>query len=234
MMFPRTNTEMSISNEGTLAHHVLQSHIMMDTPRNPFNSGGGCGGRVEEPKGKAVCAPSHLKPPLAFSIERNSLWPQGSTCSPFSQSGTKGVHERQPSHVVSPYVVELNEELEGNFDLFNAQMPVLPCELDELAIVLPELSSPSKKTLILDLDETLIHTYDPSAVHGFPATKRRPLVEACFTSEEGEQVDVNYWPRPHVEEFLTRLAPVFEIIVTLACHPSRYSQRGSRSMRGAY
>ena len=154
------------------------------------------------------------KEPMAAAIKRARASPQESTYTPFSCGGSKVAEEKTASQLVCPYITELNEELEGNFDLINGQMPPLPCEIDELTVLLPDLSSHTKKTLVLDLDETLIHTYDTDALQGFPISKRRPLEKAAFVAEGGERVEVSYWSRPHVEEFLTSLSAVFEIIVS--------------------
>ncbi|XP_051133769.1 uncharacterized protein LOC127253298 [Andrographis paniculata] len=76
------------------------------------------------------------------------------------------------------------------------------------AIPLPPLASPEKKTIFLDLDETLVHSTAtvPPANFDFVV---RPVID-------GEKVEFYVLKRPYVDEFLKELSGKFEIVVFTA------------------
>jgi len=68
-------------------------------------------------------------------------------------------------------------------------------------------ASTGKKTLVLDLDETLVHS------------SFRPVPNADFVIPveiDGRCVDVYVLKRPHVDEFLAQVGPRFEVVVFTA------------------
>jgi len=75
--------------------------------------------------------------------------------------------------------------------------------------VLPPLdpADHGKKTLVLDLDETLVHS----------SFKPVPHADYVIPVEiDGKSVDVYVQKRPYLEEFMARIAPVFEVVVFTA------------------
>lgn len=61
-----------------------------------------------------------------------------------------------------------------------------------------------KHTLVLDIDETLIHTYGMTA--------RRPADDRKVASDEVPLVDYHVLLRPHLREFLEEVKDLFEVI----------------------
>ena len=89
---------------------------------------------------------------------------------------------------------------------------LIPPKYDDLLskqVYLPPLGG-KKKTVIFDLDETLIHcNEDPSA----PCDLRVPI-----KFSEGEIVEAGLTIRPHARECLKELSEVFEVVVFTASH----------------
>lgn len=79
--------------------------------------------------------------------------------------------------------------------------------INERKVHLPELKE-NKKTLLLDLDETLIHA---DFEEKFPVHDK----EITFF-EDGEEYKVNINLRPKVKEFLKKVSELFEVIVFTA------------------
>ncbi|KAG8365575.1 hypothetical protein BUALT_Bualt18G0119700 [Buddleja alternifolia] len=75
-------------------------------------------------------------------------------------------------------------------------------------ITLPPLLSPEKKTIFLDLDETLVHS-----TANFPPEKYDFVVRPVI---EGEKVEFYVLKRPFVDEFLKFLSEKFEVVVFTA------------------
>ncbi|KAL6542755.1 hypothetical protein OROHE_010275 [Orobanche hederae] len=75
-------------------------------------------------------------------------------------------------------------------------------------IALPPLPSPDRKTVFLDLDETLVHSTPniPPAKYDFVV---RPLID-------GERVEFFVLKRPFVDDFLNFLSQKFEIVIFTA------------------
>ncbi|PIN06693.1 TFIIF-interacting CTD phosphatase, including NLI-interacting factor [Handroanthus impetiginosus] len=90
----------------------------------------------------------------------------------------------------------------------NPPEPTIRRSLFNDRITLPPLLSPQKKTIFLDLDETLVHSTAniPPDYYDFVV---RPVIE-------GEHVDFYVLKRPFVDEFLNVLSQKFEIVVFTA------------------
>lgn len=70
-----------------------------------------------------------------------------------------------------------------------------------------EAADVGKKTLVLDLDETLVHS----------SFKPVPHADYVIPVEiEGRFVDVYVQKRPYLEEFMAKIAPIFEVVVFTA------------------
>ncbi|PNH06850.1 CTD small phosphatase-like protein 2, partial [Tetrabaena socialis] len=86
-----------------------------------------------------------------------------------------------------------------------------PCTFCPISLPLPASSCPTRATLVLDLDGTLIASEELNAANSTflrdPCTSRSPDYEAI-----GRRV----WLRPGVREFLTAVRPHFEIVLFTA------------------
>lgn len=81
------------------------------------------------------------------------------------------------------------------------------------AIIPPQaIGSRGKKTLVLDLDETLVHS-------SFQDVKK-PDTVLRIESEGGEELTISVKYRPGLREFLEALAPVYELMVFTASLPN--------------
>ena len=80
------------------------------------------------------------------------------------------------------------------------------CKLEKF---LPPKTSPFHKTLVLDLDETLIHSY-------FDCASPRPADLSYDIIIEKKKIHVNSMVRPGAREFLENVATIFEIVIFTA------------------
>lgn len=96
-----------------------------------------------------------------------------------------------------------------DFDPFQfiAQLPDVS-ELEKRPILLPpKTKNTPKMTLVLDLDETLVHC----------STEQLPGAELTFpVMYGGREYEVFVRRRPHFEEFLKRVSQLFEVVVFTA------------------
>ena len=83
-------------------------------------------------------------------------------------------------------------------------------------IYLPPLKSKKTKTLILDLDETLIHCSQDSKA---PADMKIPIQ----VSDE-KIVEAGLYIRPHSDKFLKEMSKIYEIVIFTSSHPT-YANR---------
>lgn len=93
-------------------------------------------------------------------------------------------------------------------DLAPAQAPAAPVGLPQPYLIGPlSKVDGGKKTLVLDLDETLVHS------------SFQPLPDADFVVPvdiEGKQVQVYVLKRPWLDHFMERIGPLFETVVFTA------------------
>jgi CTD small phosphatase-like protein 2 len=81
-------------------------------------------------------------------------------------------------------------------------------------IILPPQRNPRMKTLILDLDETLVHCNENVV--------ERADFYLSLSISFGYTIKAGVLIRPFMKEFLTRMAKYFEIIVFTASHRVLY------------
>lgn len=93
---------------------------------------------------------------------------------------------------------------------------VLPLDQVEAIIPVQSADSKGKKTLVLDLDETLVHS-------SFQEVKMPDTVLSVL-SEAGEQLKIYVKYRPGLSEFLAALAPIYELVVFTASLPNYADQ----------
>jgi len=73
--------------------------------------------------------------------------------------------------------------------------------------LLPPVHEPGRKTLVLDLDETLVHSV-------FESAGKHDIVMQIDFNGRALTIYVNI--RPYVQEFLTRVAELYEVVVYTA------------------
>lgn len=78
--------------------------------------------------------------------------------------------------------------------------------------LLPPLIKKGKKTLVLDLDETLIHSE-------FNRPRKRPDL-TIKVDIESIYADVYVFIRPYVKEFLSRMGALYELVIFTASLPN--------------
>ncbi|KAL3820223.1 hypothetical protein ACJIZ3_006128 [Penstemon smallii] len=79
---------------------------------------------------------------------------------------------------------------------------------DKITLPLPPLLSPEKKTIFLDLDETLVHS-----TANLPPEKYDFIVRPVIN---GEKAEFYVLKRPYVDQFLDFLSQKFEIVIFTA------------------
>ncbi len=208
--------------EGTGANRVRPSCAELNGQHNPF---------FGYPRGALAhtqVGPQHHKLFPVKAPHEPSSPPGGSTMSRSDANSTPG--GAVSPIVISPYIINMNEELEGNFELINNQVPALPCEVQQLECKLGPLKSAWKKTIILDLDETLISAGDfrqsendrdrerEGEGEKVQVTKSHTSNHITLQSEDGTTTDIEFIKRPRLEEFLQTLSRYYEIIVLSLPH----------------
>jgi Dullard-like phosphatase family protein len=106
-------------------------------------------------------------------------------------------------------IEESEEQIVGDFDpyLFISQLPPRDESQDRQMVLPPKSLTQHKVTLVLDLDETLVHC------------ALEPLEDADtkFPVEYQEQtLDIYVRKRPYLEDFLQKVSQLFEIVVFTA------------------
>lgn len=114
-----------------------------------------------------------------------------------------------------PYTVQMTREVEHNFS-------VMKClrlgSIEEVKFKEVALGAKSKrasdKTLILDLDGTLIYTIDPSLNYSaIDICHEQAKVVLYKDNNNSNEVSIKVLIRPHAIELLKELSKVYEIIV---------------------
>ena len=89
-----------------------------------------------------------------------------------------------------------------------------PEEIIEREIVLKPSNKKSGKTLILDLDDTLIHTINPLFDYSALNISYGRAQTVMYKNNEGPSFEtIKVIIRPHALKFITELSSLYEIIV---------------------
>ena len=217
-MMPRTETEVSIAPEAPYINDVRTKNGILNTWRNPFHSPVITTSENVGPtlfQNKLMCSSEKI-PDKGSTAAADIESEHGSSPENSKQSikDAKFFEESGAPSVEFPYIKDLNKELEANFGLILETMPALPCEVEDLKVPLPPLPSPTMKTLVLDLDETIIHTVDPSEFKSvIEGAGDSNLTFTKLHAGDGSKVDIAFRVRPYLKEFLETLSPYYEIIV---------------------
>jgi len=116
---------------------------------------------------------------------------------------------------VIPYQTKLNEELIENFSKFQLITPPDPSKILKKQIELPSLgsSSPPKKTLILDLDETLLFSSQKRCIFLLFIQSNLKLLDEMNKNGNLEKARFHIQIRPYLQDFIESLANLYEIVV---------------------
>jgi len=115
----------------------------------------------------------------------------------------------------SHYKIQYTREVEHYFN--QLQKAQLPSAEDVLLkqIALPGDYS-SKKTLILDLDDTLIHTINPAFNYASIGVTHSNVKTALYQDAVLEVYSVNFVIRPYALQFLKEMSEIYEIVIFTA------------------
>ncbi len=103
----------------------------------------------------------------------------------------------------------LTPEIRLNFECMKEILPALPCELTSMKVDLPV--SPKRKCLVLDLDETLIHTL--RSLDKYYDVELPKVEKAVYKDSLGNEFSFHFVVRPFAENLLKTLSENYQIIV---------------------
>jgi hypothetical protein len=130
---------------------------------------------------------------------------------PWAASRSVGQSSGEVSRSLSrPKVLKLTKELRGNFATMDRIRPWLPEELGTPPV---PLLSTTKKTLVLDLDETLIHSLDPAVDYVALNGDCCEVQQFCLDLGWGQDLCLQFFVRPFAIQLLQELSPLYDIIV---------------------
>ncbi len=145
------------------------------------------------------------------------------------QSGEESqVSIRSSRKIVAPklpvpggyYTVPLSKEVEYNFKQLPHVPTVLPSEIAVRTLKLADnalKSKSSNKTLVLDLDDTLIHTIDPNFNYAAKGVKHYNFKNLLYQdAATGQIYPIKVLVRPYAIQLLNELSSIFEMVVSLS------------------
>ena len=125
------------------------------------------------------------------------------------------------------YVVKLTKEVEYNFTNLGNIKEVTTNEIMKKSVLIPELKDKrlSNKTLLLDLDETLLHTMDPKLNYDVINVDQKYINSTSYLDEYlVKEVNIKVILRPYVREFLSEIGKYYELIVIFTLLIDIYSR----------
>ena len=114
--------------------------------------------------------------------------------------------------------LSLTSEIIKNFNRLSSLSPVTQSELLPLQLSLPfPTHKKTRKTLILDLDDTLVHTMLPRKSYLKQGVNKTEIHTAVFKdSESGRKQVIKIIIRPFANEFLKAVSKEFEVVLFTA------------------
>ncbi len=109
-----------------------------------------------------------------------------------------------------PYLTELTPNLERNFELLTEVLFALPRELPP---VLVSLKPTTKKTLVLDLDDTLVHVLGSSMGDIGESSAFPHAMSTTLQYDPETRLTIHFLLRPYAREMLSALCKFYDIIV---------------------
>lgn len=118
----------------------------------------------------------------------------------------------------SDYRATMSQEMEFNFSVLRHFERVEMWEVRKKAIRLgPRPQRSTDKTLVLDLDDTLIHTFSPSFDYSnFDVDRKAVQAVTCVDPARLNTIDMKVVVRPYATQFLKKLSKAYEIIIFTA------------------
>ena len=118
---------------------------------------------------------------------------------------------------VAPLRAKMNREIEHNFMVMRSLIPATTEEVEVRKVKLdsyPEATS--GKTLLLDLDDTLIHTINPSFNYSAMDVTHSTYHNVMYKdTEDSSFYSIKVVVRPHAIRLLKELSSIYEIAVIL-------------------
>lgn len=117
------------------------------------------------------------------------------------------------SKPMTSYPIETGEEIEKDTKAAKLLSELKPTKFEKEQVKLGPNTKSSKKTIALDLDETLITVLSPSAGIHQKQTNSVETHSISFRGCSGEIKEVDFLLRPYTREFLQEVSQDYEIIV---------------------
>jgi hypothetical protein len=195
-------------SKGTTATQIPRSYASRHAKHNPFAKAG-CKAHVEA----APLTPDISRDSVTAVGDSRCISPDTTDC---RRSPVSGKALPKPSTfselILTPYQSVLTEEIIQNFQCMEDVLPALECELESLCFSLPPSS---KKLLLLDLDETLLHTLNPALNYDSSGLALDSVQAVSMPAEDGTgDTELYVVLRPYARELLQTLSPIYQIVVT--------------------
>lgn len=170
------------------------------------------------PRPDFVPVPSHVQPPSEMSEEQL----ESTTEKELSKKNTLEEEAKINDLWIS-------EEMEYNFSIMKTLQLPTESETRSKQIFLPfaRKGRTSNKTLLLDIDNTLAHTINPSLDYSFVSSLQGRAKTVLYRSEEhGSFSAIRVVVRPQAVRFLEEMSKAYEIVVS--CGVSVGLHRGAK------
>ncbi len=113
----------------------------------------------------------------------------------------------------SQYKIQLTREVEHNFQQISKGKMTTMEEVLLRQVVLPGDGPISKKTLILDLDDTLVHTINPAFNYAALGVVHTNVRTTLYQDPSFEVFSINFVIRPYAIQLLKEMSQLYEIVV---------------------
>ena len=118
--------------------------------------------------------------------------------------------------VSSNFEVKLSKEVAFNFARLSLINPVTSEEVYLKQITLPDAHKTHKKTLILDMDDTLIHTINGEIDYRELGVAHKDIKTTFYEDPSIGTLCISFVIRPYAIKFLKEMSRLYEIIVILS------------------
>jgi hypothetical protein len=179
-------------------HNILKDNLRSDTIE-PYTA-------RKFPRPDFVPIPSHNNPPIEVTEEQHDRVTEIKT------EKTGSLEEMKKETLVSSEVI-------CNLKVVKSMQLATETEVNQKLITLPfnrRVKRESNKTLLLDLDNTLVHTINPSFDYSFTSLSQDRIKTVFYKSDEQFNFNaIKVIIRPNAIKFLKEISKIYEIIVLL-------------------
>lgn len=117
--------------------------------------------------------------------------------------------------IIQPY--ELTFEIQHNFSIMESLGKPTLDEIEARGITLPPIKKMTNKTLLLDIDDTLIHTINPKFNYSAMNVKHTTAETVLYKDQETlDFITMRVLIRPYALKLLEELSSIYEIVVFTA------------------